>query len=242
MIEVEHLSKEFDDIKVIDDMTFSVARGDSLAIIGPSGCGKTTLLYIMAGLSRPSSGEVRMSGEKVMGARKDTAFILQDFGLLPWRTVRENIGLGMRIRGVGEGERLRTSNALIAELGLEARADDHPSRLSGGEKQRTAIARSLALDPDVLLMDEPFSALDTLTRERLQDLVKGIWSRTDKTMVFVTHSIEEAVFLGRRVMVLGERPCSIRTIIDNPGVVSQGYRSDDRYFETCKAIREVLDG
>jgi NitT/TauT family transport system ATP-binding protein len=242
MIEVSHLSKEFDDLRVIDDMSFSVGDGESLAIIGPSGCGKTTLLYILAGLVKRSSGDVNVSGREVDGPTKETAFILQDFGLLPWRTVRENVALGLRIKGVDEKERERRVASLIAELGLEARADDYPSRLSGGEKQRTAIARALALDPQVLLMDEPFSSLDTLTRERLQEQVQEIWSRTGKTMVFVTHSIEEAVFLGQRIMVLGKRPCSIKAVIPNPEAGARDFRTRDSFFDSCKKVRAVVEG
>ena len=241
MIEVDRLSKDFDDLRVIDDMSFSVGEGESLAIIGPSGCGKTTLLYIMAGLVRPSTGEVRMSGETVTGARRDIAFILQDFGLLPWRTVRENVALGMKVRGLAEKERKGRADALISELGLEARADDYPSRLSGGEKQRTAIARSLALDPAVLLMDEPFSALDTLTRERLQEQVQDIWSKTGKTMVFVTHSIEEAVFLGRKILVFSRRDPMNVQIIDNPLAGQPDARHTPDFQDQCHRLHAILE-
>lgn len=242
MIEVEHLCKEFDQrFKVIEDLSFSVERGGSLTVIGPSGCGKTTLLYILSGLTKPSSGNVTVNGRKVDGPSEDVAFILQDFGLLPWKTVRENIGLGMKLRKVPEDEQARRSGALMKELGLEEHRDDYPVRLSGGERQRVAIGRALALQPKLLLMDEPFSSLDTLSREKLQDALLDIRGRTGLTTVMVTHSIEEAVFLGHEVLVLGGRPCSQRALIPNPRAGAHDYREDESFFLTCREVRRAVE-
>ncbi|HEY3421322.1 MAG TPA: ABC transporter ATP-binding protein [Methanomassiliicoccales archaeon] len=243
MINVEHLSKSFEGgFQVIDDLTFSVEQGRSLAIIGPSGCGKTTLLYILAGLTRRSTGIVTVNGRPVEGPSTEVSFILQDFGLLPWKTVMENVCLGMKLRGTLKEERERRADRLIGELGLEVHHEHYPARLSGGERQRVAIGRALATEPKLLLMDEPFSSLDTLTRERMQEMLLDIRERNGLTMVVVTHSIEEAAFLGDSILVLGGRPCTIRAIIDNPGAGSPGHRGTDAYFSTCKAVRKVVEG
>lgn len=242
MIEVEHLNKVFEGgVRVIEDLSFSVRQGGSLTVIGPSGCGKTTLLYILSGLTRPTSGTAAVNGQRVDGPSEDVAFILQDFGLLPWKTVRENISLGMKIRKVPEAEQARRSHALMCELGLEGHRDDHPVRLSGGERQRVAIGRALALEPRVLLMDEPFSSLDTLNREKLQDALLDIRSRTGLTTVMVTHSIEEAVFLGDNILVLGGRPCSRRALVPNPGAGARDYREDGSFFAACKEVRRAVE-
>jgi NitT/TauT family transport system ATP-binding protein len=242
MITVDHLYKEFDQgAKVIDDLSFSVEKGRSLTIIGPSGCGKTTLLYIISGLTRPSAGSVAIEGKEVNGPSQDVAFILQDFGLLPWKTVEENIGLGMKIRKVPRTERDLRSRELVKELGLEGHEGDYPARLSGGERQRVAIGRALALDPRLLLMDEPFSSLDTLNREKLQDTLLDVRHRTGLTSIMVTHSIEEAVFLGDHILVLGGRPCSARILIPNLRAGEKHYRENESFFSTCKEVRRAVE-
>ncbi len=242
MITVQGLSKQFEGgFQVISDLTFSLDRGRSLAIIGPSGCGKTTLLYILAGLTRRSSGIVTVDGRSVEGPSPDVSFILQDFGLLPWKTVTENICLGMKLRGTPPEDRAKKANALLDELGLEVHRDHYPARLSGGERQRVAIGRALATEPKLLLMDEPFSSLDTLTRERMQEMLLDIRKKNGLTMIVVTHSIEEAAFLGDAILVLGGRPCTVQDIIQNPGAGSEGHRGTDSYFSTCKAVRKVVE-
>lgn len=240
MIEVERLHKEYEGVEVVEDLSFSLEEGGSMTIIGPSGCGKTTLLYILAGLTKPTSGTVTIDGKTVNGPSMSTAFILQDYGLLPWKTVKENICLGMRIRRMAEDEMEQRSEDLLQEMGLEHHRDDFPSKLSGGERQRVAIGRSLALDPKLLLMDEPFSSLDTLTRERMQDLILGIRSKKRLTMITVTHSIEEAAYLGRTILVLGGRPCSIHSLVQNPEVGKSDYRNTEEYFSTCKQVRRMV--
>lgn len=242
MLVVEGLSKEYGvGTKVIGDLSFSVRKGSSLTIIGPSGCGKSTLLYILAGLTRPSAGRVLIDDREVTAPSRQVGFILQDFGLLPWKTVKENLGLGMRIRKVPPEEQDRRSEATLRYLGLESHRDKYPARLSGGERQRLAIGRALVLEPSLLLMDEPFSSLDTLTREKLQNTMTEIKSQRDLTMVTVTHSIEEAVFLGDSIMVLGGRPCGLRALILNPGAGGRDYRNKEEFFEVCRQVRRAVE-
>ncbi len=242
MLAVEGLCKEYGaGTKVLEDLSFSVKRGTSLTIIGPSGCGKSTLLYIMAGLTKPTAGRVLIDGREVTAPSRQVGFILQDFGLLPWKTVKENLCLGMRIRKVPKEEQERRSREMLEHLGLGPHGDKYPARLSGGERQRLAIGRALALEPSLLLMDEPFSSLDTLTRERLQNAMLEIRSQRDLTMVMVTHSIEEAVFLGGSIMVLGGRPCSIRTVLPNPGAGDRDYRNKEEFFEVCRQVRRAVE-
>lgn len=241
MIKVHNLSKEYDNnFQVISGLDFALERGRSLTIIGPSGCGKTTLLYIIAGLVKPTSGSVTVNGHGVDGPSKEIAFILQDFGLLPWKTVRDNICLGMKIRGESPERMGEVSERLMRELGLEHHRDDFPSRLSGGEKQRVAIGRALAMEPQLLLMDEPFSSLDTITRERMQDNLLEIRRKNELTMIMVTHSIEEAAFLGDTVLVLSDRPCSIKEVIDNPHAGGRDHRGTEEFFSVCKRIRQAV--
>ena len=241
MVQVDRLDKCFqEDTPVLRDISFSVPDAGSLAVVGPSGCGKTTLLYLLAGLLAPSSGGVTIN-DREAGRPGKTGFILQDFGLLPWRTVWENVCLGMKIARLDKPTQGRRAEHLLDELGLLAQRDRFPESLSGGEKQRIAIGRALATEPDLLLMDEPFSSLDALTRENLQNLLLGIWKRRGLTMILVTHSVEEAVFLGQVIMVLGRRPGSIKRMIDNGRVGSAGYREEASFHETCKEVRRCLE-
>jgi NitT/TauT family transport system ATP-binding protein len=237
MISVRQLGKTFDpaDGAVLEDLSFDMAARQPLAVIGPSGCGKTTLLYILAGLGEASNGRVVIHG------RGKTAFILQDFGLFPWKTVAQNIGLGLQLQGAGSDQRRRTAEALLEELGLQGLANRYPVQLSGGQKQRVAIARALATDPDLILMDEPFSSLDALTREHLQNIMVDMWRRKGLGYIIVTHSVEEAVYLGRQVAVLTDRPTRIKALIDNPSFGQPDLRIKDCYFDRIRAIRRVME-
>lgn len=227
-------------VRALDALSLSVGSGEPVAIIGPSGCGKSTLLLLAAGLIVPTSGTVSVGGARVDGPRRGTALILQDFGLLPWKTVEANAALGLTIRRVPPPElRERTYDAL-EWVGLADFAHSYPAELSGGMRQRLALARAVALDADVLLMDEPLSALDALKREELQDVLLGLWKRRAHTQVLVTHSIEEAVFLGRRVVVMTPRPGRVAAVVENPGMGSEGYRVTEEYFETVKRLRHIL--
>ncbi len=242
MVEVDKLYKSFQEgALVLRDVTFSVPRAGSLAIVGPSGCGKTTLLYILAGLLSPSSGAIRVSGSEATRAPGRTGFILQDFGLLPWRTVWENVCLGMKIQGVEKTTRKQKAERILSDLGLLAHRDRFPAALSGGEKQRIAIGRALAIEPDLLLMDEPFSALDALTRETLQDTLASIWAREGLTMILVTHNIEEAVFLGQHIMVMSGRPGSVKAIVENSNAGAAGFRNEESFYAAVKQVRRLLE-
>jgi len=242
MIRVQGISKRFetDEADVLDGLSFSLSRGDTLSVIGPSGCGKTTLLYILSGLINPTEGTVGKGEEGGKDADVRTAFILQDYGLFPWKTVWENVVLGPKLKGQGLKECREITTVLLDELGLGTLGDRYPVQLSGGQKQRVAIARALALDPSILLMDEPFSSLDAITRERLQDTFLHTWQDRHLTCILVTHSVEEAVFLGRHIMVLTDRPARVKVMIENPGFGELGFRMDHAYFEKVNEVRRAM--
>lgn len=227
-------------VRALEACSLTVEDGEPVAIIGPSGCGKSTLLLAMAGLVRPTDGDVLVGGETVSGPRLRTALILQDFGLLPWKTVFHNAALGLEVRGVSPAQRAERAGAALERVGLTDFCGAYPGELSGGMRQRLALARALALDADLLLMDEPLSALDALTREDLQGLLLDIWRQRQHTAILVTHSIEEAVFLGRRVVVLTPRPGRVAAIVENPGMGAEGYRSTPEFYERCDQLRRLL--
>ena len=242
MIRVQEISKRFepDEADVLDGISFSLSRGETLSIIGPSGCGKTTLLYILAGLLQPTEGSFRKGEEGGGDADVRTAFILQDYGLFPWKTVWENVILGPRLKGQDMKACREITTVLLDELGLGTLGDRYPVQLSGGQKQRVAIARALAIDPSILLMDEPFSSLDAITRERLQDILLHTWRERRLTFILVTHSVEEAVFLGRHIMVLSDRPARVKRMFENPGFGVPGFRMDPAYFEKVNQVRRAM--
>jgi ABC-type nitrate/sulfonate/bicarbonate transport system ATPase subunit len=227
-------------VDALDGLNLAIGDGEPVSVIGPSGCGKSTLLLALAGLVRPSDGQVRVGGARVTGPRLHTALILQDFGLLPWKTVEHNAGLGLEIRRVPRAERGRLVGEALERVGLADFARAYPGELSGGMRQRLAVARALALEADLLLMDEPLSALDALTREDLQGLLLDIWRQRGHTAVLVTHSIEEAVFLGRRVVVLTPRPGRVAAIVENPGMGDAGFRDTPVFYERCAELRRLL--
>lgn len=224
----------------LQDMNIDVAPRESVAILGPSGCGKSTSLLISAGLRTPTSGAAYVNGEAVKGPRLNTALILQDFGLLPWKTVKENAGLGLQIRHVGKSERERRVSQALERVGLAEFADAFPAELSGGMRQRLAMARALTCDADLLLMDEPLSALDALLREEMQDMLKSCWREQGYAQVLVTHSIEEAVYLGQRIAVMSSRPGRAVRIVENAEMTRDSWRDDPLFFERCRILRETL--
>ncbi|MCM0754243.1 ABC transporter ATP-binding protein [Desulfovibrio aminophilus] len=226
---------------ILRDVSLSLAADETLAVVGPSGCGKTTLLYILCGLARPDEGEVLLDGAPVDGPRPDVSIILQDYGLLPWKSVIGNVALGLKLRGVSRAERLERARGQLAELGMAGRERDWPGTLSGGEKQRVAIARAFVGRPRLLLLDEPFSSLDALTREKLQHTLLDVWSRRRVPYVLVTHSLEEAAFLGRRILVLAGRPAGVAASFDNPGFGDARYRERDGYFELVRDLRRSVE-
>ena len=187
-----------------------VAENDFVTILGPSGCGKSTLLRIVAGLDVPTAGEVLLDGHRVSGPGADRGMVFQSYTLFPWLSVLDNVCFGLRERGVPRAEQLAIAHGFLHKVGLQGFANHYPKQLSGGMQQRTALARALANDPRMLLMDEPFGALDHQTRELMQELLLGIWEAEQKTVLFVTHDIDEAVFMGSRVMVMSARPGRIK--------------------------------
>ncbi len=202
---------------ILRDITLDVGAGEFVSIVGPSGCGKTTLLRLIGGLVAPSEGTICVGGSPVCGPRSNVAIVFQDYGraLLPWRSVRSNIELALEARRTPRAKRSAVIDALLAQLGLTGHSALYPAQLSGGLQQRVQIARALAQDPDVLLMDEPFGALDAITRENLQDELLTIWARRRSSIVFVTHDLDEALYLGDRVIVLDANPGRVITSIDN---------------------------
>lgn len=227
-------------VRALDALELEIAAGEPIAIIGPSGCGKSTALLLAAGLLAPSSGTVRVAGEPLAGVRRQTALILQEYGLLPWKTVAENAGLGLQLRGVSRASREAAIGEALERVGLGEFARAYPAELSGGMRQRLALARVIALDADLLLMDEPLSALDALTREDLQGVLRDLWRKRAHTQVLVTHSIEEAVFLGRRVVVMTPRPGRVAAVVDNPEMGSVGHRASAAFLARCTELRGLL--
>ncbi|MHC1584952.1 MAG: ABC transporter ATP-binding protein [Candidatus Syntropharchaeia archaeon] len=238
MIRIEDLGVTYSQkIEALREVTFGVEKGKSCSIIGPSGCGKTTLLFVLSGLISPTKGRVSIGGEEITSPRRDVALILQDYGLLPWRTVWKNVSLGMEIRGYTDKNRVKR---ILKDLDLTGFERRYPSQLSGGMRQRVGIARALALDPSVLLMDEPLSSLDELTRENIQNLILDIWKKKKITMILVTHNIEEAVFMGMKIVVLTPRPGRVAAIIENPEVGDVEYRRRKEFYERCTCVRRIL--
>jgi NitT/TauT family transport system ATP-binding protein len=223
-VSILNLGKKFDRKKSLNAFTedffalrhfnLNIVDGEFITVLGPSGCGKSTFLDIVAGLSKPTEGIIAIDGKNITGPAMDRGVVFQGYALLPWRTVRQNVEYGLQIKGIPKAERKKISDAYINLVGLEPFSENYPHELSGGMKQRVAIARTLAFDPTVLLMDEPFAAVDAQTRETLQDELLNIWERTGKTVIFVTHSIDEAIFLGDRAVVMSAGPGAIKQIFD----------------------------
>lgn len=190
----------------IENLDLTVRDKEFVCILGPSGCGKTTLLRMIAGLDAAGNGKILLDGEQITGPNPKVGIVFQEYSLFPWRNVLDNVAFGLEMRGIGRDERSRRAEQYLDLVGLSPFAGSYPSELSGGMRQRVAVARALALDPVVLLMDEPFGALDAQTRNMLQYELLGIWEKTKKTIVFITHSVDEAVFLADRIVVLTPRP------------------------------------
>lgn len=208
-IEFDRFTKSFDAVTAVTEMSFELERGEFLAIVGPSGCGKSTLLMALAGLTQPSTGQVRVQGDPVLKPYTDLGFVFQGAELLPWRTALQNVLLQGEIRRAPRQKAERRARELLGQVGLGGFEDAYPDELSGGMQQRVALCRALLHDPQILVMDEPFGALDALTRDQIQIDLQRMWMERRKTVVFVTHSIDEAVFLADRVLVFSPRPARI---------------------------------
>ena len=217
VVDVSGLSKEFvrgeRRVMAVQDLSLRVDPGEFVTIVGPSGCGKSTVLHILGGFIRPTHGSMRIAGREVAGPGPDRGVMFQELALFPWRTVFGNVTWGLEVQGRAKAERNAIAERYLDLVGLLAFKDAYPAELSGGMKQRVALARVLAFDPAVLLMDEPFGALDAQTRELMQEELQRIWLQTGKTVVFVTHDVEEAAYLGDRVLVFSARPGRIKAEI-----------------------------
>ncbi|MFI7670189.1 ABC transporter ATP-binding protein [Nocardia sp. NPDC049526] len=227
-----------EEFTAIEDISLELRDGEFLVLVGPSGSGKSTLLDLLGGLSKPTAGRILLDGKPISGPGLDRGIVFQQYALLPWRTARANIEFGLEAKGVRRRERRKIADEYLELVGLAGFGDRYPHELSGGMKQRVAIARSLAFDPEVLLMDEPFAALDAQTRESLQDELLRIWQATGKTILFITHGIDEAVYLGQRVAVLTSRPGRVKAVIDIE--IDRNSGSDVRSSEPFRETRHQI--
>jgi NitT/TauT family transport system ATP-binding protein len=221
-------------VLALEDVSLEVQGREFLALLGPSGCGKSTLLYLLGGFLPTETGAIRVEGRPVEGPGPDRGIVFQHFALFPWKTVRANVLYGLERLGIDRKEREERARALIDLVGLRGFEDSYPSQLSGGMKQRTAIARTLAIDPNILLMDEPFGALDAQTRSLMQTELLAIWGRSPKTVIFVTHDVQEAVYLAEKVAVMSARPGRIKAIVE-----TKFDRNDPGLFKTPAFVEKV---
>lgn len=255
MIEVQNLKFGYGNgAFLFEDFSFTIRRGEAWTVIGPSGCGKTTLLYLIAGLKKPVGGEILIGGEKIIRARPSTGLVLQDHGLLPWATILENTRLGLKIRKfygpdgkhspvdvqLDEKKDESRVNYWLNWLGIDQLKDMYPAQLSRGQRQRAAIARTLILEPDFLLMDEPFSALDAPIREELQQVMNSFHQESGLTSLTVTHDIEEAVVLGDKILILGNSCNRVPRVIDNHLSGEMDKRTDPDFIKRCVELRDLL--
>ncbi len=247
-VEIENLSLTYDAadeaVHALSDINLRIGRGDFVSLIGPSGCGKTTLLRLVADLEQPTAGAVLVDGIPPREARlaRRYGFVFQSPALYPWRTVERNVALPLEVFGLNRAERMRRTDKYLALVGLEEFKKKYPWQLSGGMQQRASIARALGFDPAILLMDEPFGALDEITRDRLNMELLSIWRKTGKTVIFVTHSIPEAVFLSTRIVVMSPRPGRISDVIDCrlPSERGPEIRESAAFLEIAKRVRRGL--
>ena len=224
----------------LDHVSLSVPQGTTCAVIGPSGCGKSTLLRVLAGIAHDYEGRVQINGQPIQPAVQRIGFMPQNYGLLPWRTVRENIRLGLKIRKAVNAGTSQRIVRLMERLGIEGLDMRYPHELSGGQQQRVGLARAFALRPDILLMDEPFSALDAITREEMQDVFLGLWRESAVSTVLVTHYVEEAVYLGQQIVILSDHPGKVREIIHNPLFGGRDIRQQCEFFAMGLRLRHLL--
>jgi NitT/TauT family transport system ATP-binding protein len=229
-------------VPVLGDVSFDIARSEFVSIVGPSGCGKTSLLRSVAGLLAVDAGTIEVNGKVVAGPGRERAVVFQDFALLPWASSLDNVAFGLKLHGVGRAERRRRAKAALDLVGLDGFADAFPHELSGGMRQRVGIARALSVDPEVLLMDEPFGSLDEITRRSMQEELLRIWERDKKTVLFITHSVEEALFLSDRVLVMGGKPGHVVQTItpDLPRPRTRSQESTEAFTSLRDKVWETL--
>ncbi len=239
---VDGVSKRYggeDAVQALDGVEFGVDDGEFVCVVGPSGCGKTTLFRIIGGLESATAGEVRLSGAPVTEPSPDLGIVFQEYHLFPWLRVRENVAFGLEQQDVGAEAREERVDAMLDLVGLRDAADSYPTALSGGMKQRVGIARALAVDPEILLMDEPFGSVDAQTRSMLHEELLSIWTETGKTVLFVTHDVDEAVTLADRIVVMGADPGHVREIVD-VGLDRPRDRTDEAFAEQVAYVRGLI--
>lgn len=223
-------------VLTLEGIDLTIRKGEFVSLVGPSGCGKSTLLYIIGGFVPYGSGDVLVNGSKVTGPGKDRGVVFQQFALFPWKTVLQNVMYGLEKQRVPRAQALERARGLLKTARLDGFENHYPSQLSGGMRQRAAIARTLAVDPDILLMDEPFGALDAQTRSVMQEQLKEIWRSTGKTVLFVTHDVREAVYLSERVVVMTKRPGRIKDVVDTNFPKEGEMTADPRFHEAVAQI------
>lgn len=238
MIEIRDLHISYGKEVALDNVNLHIGKNTTCAIIGPSGCGKTTLLYTIAGLKKPNKGTIYINGQELNNVRKNTGVILQNYGLLPWKTVWNNVSFTLLARNVSRDDAISRAENILKDLGIYEYKDKYPSELSGGQKQRVAIARTLALEPDLLLMDEPSSALDAMTKEHIQNIILNIYKQKPTTLVIVTHNIEEAAFLGQKIVIMGK--ANIIHTMDNPYFGKDRLRENIDFYRFCLEVRKWI--
>lgn len=237
MIQIDNLFVKYDNLNILEDINLQLAEGSVCAVIGPSGCGKSTLLNILAGINHNYEGKVFINGMKPSPKKQTIGFIPQNYGLLPWLKVKDNIMLGLNIQHKNNSQ---IPMDLIDSLGLNKLLNRYPKELSGGQQQRVSLARAFALKADLLLMDEPFSALDAITREEMQDVFINLWQQQNVTTVLVTHYVEEALYLGQKIVVMTATPGKVYKIIDNPLFADKNFRDREEFVQLSKQLRIYL--
>lgn len=243
VVEVRGICKKYAEVEALRNIDLDFPRGKLTTLLGPSGCGKTTLLKIIAGLIEPTSGEVRVNGRPVTGPGPERAFVFQDFALMPWATVMRNVAFGLELKGMGKAERQSIARKYIDEVGLAGFEDKYPHELSGGMRQRVGLARAFAVNAEVLLLDEPFSAVDEQNRRKFQEDLLRLVEKERKTFIFVTHSIEEAVYVSDRIVLLSRRPGRVSQIIEpkiDRTASPDAIRRDQGYLDTVEEIWQGL--